>query len=101
MLTDAQSLQINSVAQYSHDYEAEALASFEATGDDLMEELQERFESLIAYETTEDLGGLSVYFNGNTLVAFYDYERFVGNVFLKTTLAKRLTKTHRFAIINT
>jgi hypothetical protein len=80
MLTPAQSTQINN-AVYTHNYEAEALASFEATGDDLMEALQERFEGTISYETTEDLGGLTVYFKTNTLVAFYDYERFVGAVF--------------------
>jgi hypothetical protein len=80
MLTTAQSNQINN-ATHTHNYEAEALASFEATGDDLMEELQKRFEGSISYETTEDLGGISVYFNGNTLVAFYDYENFTGSVF--------------------
>jgi hypothetical protein len=29
----------------------------------------------------EDLGGLTVFFRGNTLVAFYDYEQFKGHVF--------------------
>jgi hypothetical protein len=80
MLTSAQSNKINN-ATYTHNYEAEALASFEATGNDLMEELQERFESSIAYETTQDLGGISVYFKNGKLIAFYDYERFVGAVF--------------------
>jgi hypothetical protein len=27
------------------------------------------------------LGGLTVFFRGNTLVAFYDYEQFKGHVF--------------------
>ena len=80
MLTSAQSTQINNAA-YTHNYESEAIASFEATGDDLMEALQERFEGIISYDNSEDLGGLSVYFKSNTLVAFYDYERFVGAVF--------------------
>jgi hypothetical protein len=81
MLTDVQSSQINN-ASYTHNYETEAVASFEATGDDLMEVLQERFESSFTkYNKTEDLGGISVYFKDNTLVAFYDYERFVGAVF--------------------
>ena len=80
MLTSAQSTQINN-AVHTHNYEAEALASFAATGDDLMQVLQERFESSISYQATEDLGGISVYFNGNTLVAFYDYENFTGSVF--------------------
>ena len=33
------------------------------------------------YTERNDLGGLTVYFKGNDLVAFYDYERFVGHVF--------------------
>ena len=72
---------INSVApNYSINYEAEALA-----GDDLMEMLETRATDFIA-ETTgadvrEDLGGLTVFFRGSTLVAFYDYEQFKGHVF--------------------
>ena len=45
MLTDAQELQINSVEKYTHNYEAEAVKSFDDTGDDKMQELQERFEA--------------------------------------------------------
>ena len=81
MLTSAQSNLINN-SKYTHNYEAEALASFEATGNDLMDELQERFEgTLPKYDNAVDLGGLVVYFKSNTLVAFYDYERFVGAVY--------------------
>jgi hypothetical protein len=86
MLTDLHDEMINSVApNYSINYEAEALASFEATGDDLMEALETRAEDFIA-ETTgadvrEDLGGITVFFRGSTLVAFYDYEQFKGHVF--------------------
>jgi len=80
-LTNAQSAQINN-AEHTHDYEAEALASYEATGDDLMEELEERFESkLTNYDLREDLGGVTVYLKDNKLVAFYDYEQFKGAVF--------------------
>ena len=80
-LTEAQSNAINS-ANYTHDYEAEALASFEANGDDMMEELEERFESLFTdYNVREDLGGITVYFKDKQLVAFYDYEQFKGAVF--------------------
>jgi hypothetical protein len=80
-LTDAQSKAINT-ANYTHNYEAEALASFEATGDDLMEELEERFEtSFTDYDLREDLGGVTVYLKDNKLVAFYDYEQFKGAVF--------------------
>jgi hypothetical protein len=86
MFTDLHSEIINSVApNYSINYEAEALASFEATGDDLMEALETRATDFIA-ETTgadvrEDLGGITVFFRGSTLVAFYDYEQFKWHVF--------------------
>ena len=78
MLTQAQSNAINT-ARITHNYEQEALDSYEATGDDMMESLQERFESTIAYDTARDLGGLCVYFTGDKLTAFYDYENFVGS----------------------
>jgi len=86
LFTDLHDDMINSVApNYSIDYEAEARASFEATGDDLMEMLETRAEDFIA-ETTgadvrEDLGGITAFFRGSTLVAFYDYEQFKGHVF--------------------
>ena len=80
-LTNAQSAQINS-AEHTHDYETEALASYEATGDDMMEELEERFESSFTdFDLREDLGGITVYFKNEQLVAFYDYEQFKGAVF--------------------
>lgn len=85
MLTDAQSAQINSTEVYTLDYEAEALSSYEAGEGDLMEELEERADSVIteatAYNVREDLGGITVYFKDSTLVAFYDYEQFKGTVF--------------------
>ena len=86
LVTDLHSEMINNVApNYSINYEAEALASFEATGDDLMEALETRATDFIA-ETTgadvrEDLGGITAFFRGSTLVAFYDYEQFKGHVF--------------------
>ena len=80
-LTNTQSAQINS-AEYTHNYEAEALASFESTGDDKMEELERRFESSFTdYTQREDLGGITVYLKEGRLVAFYDYEQFCGAVF--------------------
>jgi hypothetical protein len=80
-LTLADSAQINS-AENTHDWEAEALASFDSTGDDLMEELEARFEAEFTdYDLREDLGGLTVYFKAGRLVAFYDYEQFKGSVF--------------------
>jgi hypothetical protein len=86
MFTDLHSEMVNSVApNYSINYEAEALASYNATGDDLMKLLETRATDFIA-ETTgadvrEDLGGIAVFFRGSTLVAFYDYEQFKGHVF--------------------
>lgn len=85
MLTQAQSQQINATVNYKFNYEEEALASYESTGDDLMEVLEERAEAEILEETQytarEDLGGLTVYFKNEVLVAFYDYEQFKGTVF--------------------
>jgi len=85
MLTDAQSAQINNTEVYTLDYEAEALQSYEDTGEDLMDELEVRATNVILEQTKwdarEDLGGITVYFRDNTLVAFYDYEQFRGTVF--------------------
>jgi len=84
-LTTAQSAQINNTEVYTLDYEAEALQSYEDTGDDLMDELEVRATNVILEQTNwdarEDLGGITVYFKDNTLVAFYDYEQFKGTVF--------------------
>jgi len=84
-LTNAQSAQINNTEVYTLDYEAEALQSYEDTGDDLMDELEVRATNVILEQTNwdarEDLGGITVYFKDNTLVAFYDYEQFRGTVF--------------------
>ena len=80
-LTLAESAQINS-AKYTHDWEAEALASFVATGDDLMELLETRFDAEFTdWDVREDLGGITVYLKAGKLVAFYDYEQFKGSVF--------------------
>jgi hypothetical protein len=85
MLTDVQSAQINNTEVYTLDYEAEALQSYEDTGNDLMDELEVRATNVIleqtAWDAREDLGGITAYFKSNTLVAFYDYEQFKGTVF--------------------
>ena len=85
MLTDAQSAQINNTKVYTLDYEAEALQSYEDTGEDLMDELEVRATNVIleqtAWDAREDLGGITVYFRDSALVAFYDYEQFRGTVF--------------------
>jgi hypothetical protein len=47
-----------------------------------MDELNDRFEKLFTdYTRSDNLGGLTVYFKGPKLVAFYDYEQFRGTVF--------------------
>ena len=85
MLTDVQSTQINNTEVYTLDYEAEALQSYEDTGNDLMDEMEVRATNVIleqtAWDAREDLGGITAYFRDNTLVAFYDYEQFRGTVF--------------------
>ena len=85
MLTDVQSAQINNTEVYTLDYEAEALQSYEDTGEDLMDELEVRATNVIleqtAWNARKDLGGITAYFRDNTLVAFYDYEQFRGTVF--------------------
>jgi hypothetical protein len=85
MLTDVQSAQINNTKVYTLDYEAEALQSYEDTGEDLMDDLEVRATNVIleqtAWDAREDLGGITVYFRDNALVAFYDYEQFRGTVF--------------------
>jgi hypothetical protein len=82
MLTNAQEQQIESVESYTHNYEAEAMQSFDETGDDKMQELQARFEAEIAgaYNKADDMGGIVAYFKDTELVAFYDYEQFKGAV---------------------
>jgi outer membrane protein assembly factor BamB len=82
-LTPAQSNLINNSA-YTHDYEAEADALYAASGADGTDVFTEQFEretGVLRSSQAQDLGGLIVYINGQELVAFYDYERFVGRVF--------------------
>jgi hypothetical protein len=85
MLTNVQSEQINNTEVYTLDYEAEAMQSYRDTGNDLMDELEVRATNIIleqtAWDAREDLGGITVYFKDNALVAFYDYEQFRGTVF--------------------
>ena len=74
-LTEAESELINN-SEYTVDYSDLADEVDE-------EELEERFEVIVAgkYDERDDLGGLTVYFKDDKLVAFYDYEQFVGTVF--------------------
>jgi hypothetical protein len=50
---------------------------------DYERELEHRFEVLVAgkWDSRDDLGGLTVFFKENKLVAFYDYEQYAGTVF--------------------
>lgn len=83
-LTQEQSNAINN-AVHTHNYEKQALAAYEATGDDGIDKYTELFElqtNILATAIADDIGGLIVYYNDNsTLAAFYDYENFVGTVF--------------------
>ena len=85
MLTDAQSNLINNTKVYTLDYEAEAMQSYNAGEGDKMDQLEARADAIITeltyYDMRDDLGGITVYFRGKTLVAFYDYEQFRGTVF--------------------
>ena len=85
MLTDAQSNLINNTKVYTLDYEAEAMQSYNAGEGDKMDQLEARADAIIteltSYDMRDDLGGITVYFRGKTLVAFYDYEQFKGTVF--------------------
>ena len=74
-LTEAESELINN-SEYTVDYSDLAEEVDE-------EELEERFEAIVAgkYDEQDDLGGLTVYFKDDKLVAFYDYEQFVGTIF--------------------
>jgi len=74
-LTEAESELINN-AEYTVDYSDLAEEVDE-------EELEERFDDIVAgkYDERDDLGGLTVYFKDDKLVAFYDYEQFVGTIF--------------------
>jgi len=79
MLTSAQCNAINSVGpNYSINFK-----QFEAH--DEMEDCELLAEGLVAEATAftvrKDLGGITVYLKDNALVAFYDYENFVGHVF--------------------
>jgi hypothetical protein len=79
MFTAQHSTMINAVGpNYSID-----LTAFEAHEN--LQQCEQRAEDIItaacSHTASEDLGGITVYFKGQQLVAFYDYERFVGHVF--------------------
>ena len=74
-LTEAESTLINTT-----DYTVDWSELSETTSE---ERLEEMFEALVAghYDERDDLGGLTVYFRNDKLVAFYDYEQYAGTIF--------------------
>jgi len=74
-LTEAESTLINTT-EYTVDWSELSETTSE-------ERLEEMFEALMSdkYDECDDLGGLTVYFKDDKLVAFYDYEQFAGTVF--------------------
>jgi hypothetical protein len=74
-LTEAESTLINTT-EYTVDWSELSETTSE-------ERLEEMFEALMTdkYDECDDLGGLTVYFKDDKLVAFYDYEQFAGTVF--------------------
>jgi hypothetical protein len=74
-LTEAESTLINTT-EYTVDWSELSDTTSE-------ERLEEMFEALMheKYDASDDLGGLTVYFKNDKLVAFYDYEQYVGTVF--------------------
>ena len=85
-LTAAQSNAINN-STYTHNYSTQAVAEWEATNTDVCSKYTTVFTqqtNVLAAATAHDIGGLIVYYskaNAKQLVAFYDYENFVGTVF--------------------
>ena len=75
MLTEAESNLINNT-----DYTVDWSELAETTSE---ERLEEMFEALVndKYDECDDLGGLTVFFKDDKLVAFYDYEQFAGTIF--------------------
>lgn len=84
VLTNAESEMINNTA-YTVDWSNLIEADNEYSGEqwDLERELEIRFEQMIhnLWHTRDDIGGLTVYFRDDKLVAFYDYEQYVGTIF--------------------
>jgi hypothetical protein len=91
-LTAAQSKQINN-STYTHNYSKAAVAEWETTNVDVCSKYTQLFTqqtNVLAAATAHDIGGLIVYYsnaNAKQLVAFYDYENFVGTVFVQQQAA--------------
>lgn len=81
-LTDIEENLINT-REYSVDWNEEFDEAYNRSSrPDLIEqELEMRFDDSVNYDIVEDLGGVNVYFKEDKLIAFYDYEQFVGTYF--------------------
>jgi hypothetical protein len=86
MLTLAHENTINNAA-YTHNFANAAIAEWETTNTNVINKYTEMFETqtnVLTHALANDIGGVIVYFStqdATKLVAFYDYERFVGTVF--------------------
>jgi hypothetical protein len=75
MLTDTQEQAINSVTNYTIDFEQHEYS-------DQLEVIAEMtIANVTQFDESSDLGGLSVYYKTDKLVAFYDYEQQRGTIF--------------------
>ena len=83
-LTEAESNLINNT-EYTVDWSDNIATCDHLSGAqwDYERELEHRFETLVAgkWDARDDLGGLTVFFKNDVLVAFYDYEQYAGTVF--------------------
>ena len=75
MLTAAQETAINSVAHYTIDFVQHEYS-------DQLEVIAEMtIANVTEFDNSDDLGGLTVYYKSDKLVAFYDYEQQRGTIF--------------------
>ena len=75
MLTDTQEQAINSTTDYTIDFEQHEYS-------DQLEVIAEMtIANVTQFDKSSDLGGLSVYYKTDKLVAFYDYEQQRGTIF--------------------
>lgn len=68
----------------THIYSDAAVAEYNATGDNVCNKYTNIFEQSILqhYTYSDDVGGIIFYYNANcNLIAYYDYENFLGTLF--------------------
>ena len=75
ILTASQEQAINSTTNYTIDFEQHEYS-------DQLEVIAEMtIANITQFDNSEDLGGLTVYYKSDKLVAFYDYEQQRGTIF--------------------